>query len=126
MSYMGEYPEHAWKAWKFSQLPKYWLSFVASKFHSGDVLAEIVVREYVEELEQRLELNRPEDWIGVPESRISTTDLFRMSAFGGIWNVLSRYYPKLSLGKRSSKKPNALLLGMCKRLYFVLQHVFHL
>eukprot|EP01027_Heterolobosea_sp_BB2_P018850 GEZU01026495.1.p1 GENE.GEZU01026495.1~~GEZU01026495.1.p1 ORF type:complete len:840 (+),score=185.05 GEZU01026495.1:594-3113(+) len=91
------YPEHPWKLWKFSFIPRRVLSTSWGKEEEDeeqDSRARIL-RDYIEHLEAELHIARPEDWSRVSAAQIRTHvgGYSIIEQNGGLEAVLYRVYP---------------------------------
>lgn len=93
-----EYPEHAWRPWKFAQSPRKWWDDLAEVFNASrdnlDAVCECVLREYLEEIAAAHSITRLEDWYYVSANQLGDTAADHFKRFGRISNVLVRLFPE--------------------------------
>lgn len=91
---MSAYPLHAWRVWKFRCAPRNWWKLLAIRFASGsNEEANAIVRLYMEDLAERLNINELRDWYNVTAEQLGSTDLLHLKILGKLPAVLKRIHP---------------------------------
>lgn len=96
---MSEYPEYAWKPWRFSSSPKGWWTDLAVNFITARTEeATAVVREYLQDLAVHYNIQSLNDWdyILLTNKLASIAPLserMRIQTLGGLPFVLYRLFP---------------------------------
>jgi len=95
-------PEHNWKLWKFEQRytpNKWWINLADGFLRTNpyrDPVAEAKLREYIEDLEAKLNIKTPAEWRNEKTvNKLSSSDRFRLHTLGGLNTILSVLYPQL-------------------------------
>lgn len=90
---ISAYPEHNWKRWKFIQSPKGWWADLAERFLMGDTAAVSTVREFIDDIGNRLGIEQLEDWYRVSNEQLGSTTLLHLKYLGKLPHVLWKLYP---------------------------------
>jgi len=87
---LGEYPEYAWNLWEFERTPKTWWQEVAELLNKGDPVGEAVIRNYIDKVAKRANIEKPEDWYSFV---VKQPDASRIAKFGTLPALLGKLYP---------------------------------
>lgn len=91
-----EYVEHAWKPWKFARTPRQWWRKLSQSFSQGDPKAYTVVRLFMDEIGEKLNITHHKDWIYVKDRDLQQTGAFtQVQYLGGLASIVFRLYPEL-------------------------------
>lgn len=114
---MNAFPLHHWQVWKFRPVPLGWWVTLANAFKRGDMVATATVREFMEEIEKRCNILKPEDWMLKTKKSVLGPDYVRFRYFGSVESVISQLYPGVKLRSQSRRVTLRMFLanlqGVC-------------
>lgn len=94
---MVEFPEIAWKPWRFKNTPQSWWRELGVAFSLDDPVAHTAVTNYMEEVMQRLHVEEPTDWYNVTNKALGPSTIRHLRHLGGLRRCLERLYPGSNL-----------------------------
>lgn len=84
LAVMTEFPEFAWKVWRFDKTPHLWWQHLANLLRVGDIIGQAVCRMYLDELTLEYGLKCYEDWKKFRRETLKPRDVTRLDHFGGL------------------------------------------
>lgn len=110
---LSEMPDHAWRPWHFTSTPIAWWGNLVQLFNTRrpeirDPIAETVVRLFVEEVAQTLEVTQLDDWQLVNLNNIDANTMKRLNSLGGLLPLLTTLYPEHNWTAMESKSLSSI------------------
>jgi len=101
-----EYPEFAFKLWKFEKPPDGWWIHLATLFNNSscDPIAEAVLREFVLDAMQEKNLKTLDEWENVSHAHLGSSLLQRFNYLGGLHYTLQRLFPNHKWNKQITNR----------------------
>jgi len=99
-----EYPEIAWKPWKFRNTLKHWWRDLGSAFKAGDPVAYCITQLYIDDEAEAASILKPEDW-SLHRARPNT--YIHLQWLGGLVHVLRSLYPNTEFNFTGQQLPRS-------------------
>lgn len=108
MMVMVDFPEHAWRPWKFKPVPSSWWMMVSTYFLQSSPIAEATIRDFISELADSLNIKTLDDWTEYL-TRNEKTNQYALLKLGSLENVLQKLYPEHPWPTQTSNKDKVVL-----------------
>jgi len=95
---MDAYPEYSWQPWRFKSKIRRWWAIVGNEWRknpSPDSAYGKLIVQYIEELQARYNIQRPEDWYNIAQRKtgLSRATVSHIRHLGGLYFVLKHVMP---------------------------------